>query len=174
MSDVKDTTVDAPEPTTAQTPVKEYNKTFTQAEVDEMIKKSISKANSEAAEFKRELQKRMSEDELRSQERERMDKELRDELEVLKKDKSFAEHKAGFISLGFEDELARASAKALQENDMTLLFTNMKQHIDALMKKLAAVELDATATPPNGSARSDGDNPFDAVVKKYEKQTRRI
>jgi hypothetical protein len=77
----------------------------------ERLKAAVSKANSEAAELKRQLKARMTEDEQKEAERAAKEAEKDALLESLKKDKAVSESKARFLGLGYDEKLAAETAK---------------------------------------------------------------
>lgn len=131
------------------------------SEIDN-YKKMISKANSEAAEWKRKHNALLSDEERAKEEaeaeRQRKDaevEEMRAKLAKLETEKVVAEYSAKLISMGYEGELASATAKALSEGKMNEVFANMKQHGDNKEKELRAEILKSTPTPDVGG-KTDG------------------
>ena len=96
----------------------------------ERLKAAVSKANSEAAELKRQLKARMTEDEQKEAERAAKEAEKDALLESLKKDKAVSESKARFLGLGYDEKLAAETAKALADGDMDKVFANQQIHIE--------------------------------------------
>ena len=94
------------------------------AEVDK-LKQAVSKANSEAAEWKRKHNALLSDDEKKRQEAQEAFEKMETELNALRKEKVIAEHKAKFLSLGYDESLATETASAMADGDMTKVFCNM-------------------------------------------------
>lgn len=122
------------------------------------LKDSFNKTSSEVADYKKklkakeeELNAKLTDDEKR--EKERMAKEAEREamLESLLKEKSVAEHKANFLKVGYDEELANASATALVDGDFKLVFDNLGKFISDRDKQAQVKALDSTPRPMSGS-----------------------
>ena len=116
----------------------------------ERLKAAVSKANSEAAELKRQLKARMTEDEQKEAERAAKEAEKDALLESLKKDKAVSESKARFLGLGYDEKLATETAKALADGDMDKVFANQQIHIENVRKAERAAALANDPKPPAG------------------------
>lgn len=117
----------------------------------ERTKAALSKANSEAAENKRKLKEKLTEDELKTQaeveERETLKKTNAELLEKL----TVTENTKSLIALGYEEALAGETAKAMFTGDTAKVFANQKAHQEAMSKKIEADLLKNTPTPPAGA-----------------------
>lgn len=116
----------------------------------ERYKNAVSKANSEAAEWKKKHHAQLTADDKEKQERDEELTSLRNELEELKKEKAITSYKSKFLALGYEESLAEATAKALAEGDMDSVFANQKKHNETREKTIKADLLKNTPTPPAG------------------------
>jgi hypothetical protein len=119
----------------------------------ERLKAAVSKANSEAAELKRQLKARMTEDEQKEAERAANEAAIKAELEALRKDKAITESKSEFLALGYDEKLASDTAVALAAGDMKKVFANQKTFQEALQKAATAASLAGSPTPPAGGAK---------------------
>ena len=117
----------------------------------ERLKGVISKSNSEAANYKRQLRERQSAEELKAQE----EKEKRDELEEkynkLLTETQVAKHKAKLLALGYEEMLAEETATALVNGETDKIFENQLKHQQNLEKKIKAETLKQTPQPVGGN-----------------------
>lgn len=119
------------------------------AEVD-TLRGSLTRANSEAAEWKRKHNALLSEEERRQQqEKEELDI-LRQENEQLKTEKALALHKSSYIAMGYDEVLAAATAQAIVDGDMTKVLANQKLFQEKREKDLKAQWLKDTPEPPPG------------------------
>ena len=116
----------------------------------ERYKKAASKANSEAAEWKRKHTALLTEEEQKKQAAEEELNNLRAEVETMRKEKLMAGHKAQFLALGYEASLADDTAKALVEGNIDKVFANQKKFLESHDKTLKADLLKDTPTPPAG------------------------
>lgn len=115
------------------------------------LKTRLSKVNTEAAELKRKLQEKMTEDEKKAQEAEEASKKMMEELETLRKEKTVASYKASYLSLGYDESTAEETAKAMADGDMTKVFALQKAFQEAHDKAVLAGAVKTTPTPPAGS-----------------------
>ena len=116
----------------------------------ERYKNAVSKANSEASEWKKKHNALLNEDEKKKTEQEEELTNLRAEVEELKKEKAVSSYKAKFLSLGYNESLAEATANAMAEGDMETFFANQKKHGETREKEIKAELLKGTPTPPSG------------------------
>lgn len=109
----------------------------------EKYKRLLDKANSEAADYKRQLRAKMSADEAAEQERAERQKAMEAELEQLKKDKVMSEYKVNFMKVGFDEATASLQAKALVDGDTTTMFSNLANLTDTISKSAVAKAMDS-------------------------------
>lgn len=115
------------------------------------LKGSLTRANADAAEWKRKHNALLTEEELRkAEEKEEMEK-IREENERLKTEKALAIHKSSYISLGYDEALATATAQAIIAGDMEKVFANQKVFQEKRDRDLEAQFLARTPVPPPGN-----------------------
>lgn len=126
------------------------------------LKDSFNKTSSEVADYKKklkakeeELNARLSEEERK--EKERMEKEAEREtlLNNLLKEKSVAEYKANFLKVGYDEELATASASALVDGDSKTVFDNLGKFISERDKQAQVKFLNSTPRPTPGTPAAE-------------------
>lgn len=133
--------------------LKEVDTPKDQTEEIERLKKAVSKANSEAAGYKRELKEKMTEEEQRQADEAEARQSLEEKYDALLHKTTVAEHKAKLLALGYEEKLAAETAEALVNGDSETVFANQKKHLDAVEKKVRAETLKNTPRPVG-----DGEN----------------
>lgn len=121
------------------------------------LPKSVSKdlfdkTSSELAALKKQLKERMTAEEAEKAEKEAREAQVLAELETLRKEKTVADHKAKYLALGYDDELAQDTAQAFVGGDMSKVFKNMKTHQDSLLKEAKKDSVMGTPPPPAGDA----------------------
>ena len=121
----------------------------------EKLKQAVSKANSEAAEWKRKHNALLSDEERKKQESADTLAKMEEELTALRRDKVIAEHKAKFLSLGYDESLALDTASAMADGNMNLVFANMASFQETHDKNILAQTIKATPVPPAGTATVD-------------------
>lgn len=105
---------------------------------------------SEAADFKKQLKSKMTEDEQKDAERAAKEAERNAELESLRKENAVTRHKSQFLSLGYDEKLATDTATALADGDMAKVFANQKVYIETVRKSERAAVLAGSQEPPAG------------------------
>ena len=116
----------------------------------ERLKTAVSKANSEAAEWKRKHNALLSEEERKEAERLEAQQAIEKENAELRKEKAIYESKARFLGLGYDEKLAAETAKALADGDMDKVFANQQIHIENVKRAERAASLAGDPKPPAG------------------------
>ena len=118
---------------------------------------AVTKANGEAAEWKRKHTALLSEDEKKKQEDADKLASMEKELAELRKGKVVSDYKAKFVAQGYSEELADETAKALAEGDMTKVFANQQKFLADYAKGVKAEALKGTPKPPAGGSSTGVD-----------------
>ena len=121
----------------------------------ERLRNAISKANSDAAEWKRKHNALLSDDEKRKAEEEAKNKELEDKYNELLKKTTLADYKAKYLAMGYDEKLAADTAAALVDGNMEKVFANGEKYRAEMEKKIKADVLRDTPKP-NTSSGDDG------------------
>ena len=121
------------------------------AEIDR-LKQALSKSNSEAADYKKQLREKMSAEEVKAKEDADRIEELTKERDALLREKTVAGYKAQFLALGYDEGLAGASAEAMANGEMSKVFANQKKQHEAIEKKIRADVLKDTPKPEGGNS----------------------
>lgn len=120
-----------------------------------VAKETADKYASEAAELKKQLRTKQTEEEIKKDEDEKARKELEDKYNELLARTTIAENKAKYLSLGYEDKLAADTAKALFEGNMEKVFANGAKHQAELEKRIKAEVLRDTPKPEGAGSGSE-------------------
>jgi hypothetical protein len=113
----------------------------------ERLKTALSKSNTENAEWKKKHREALSEEERKSQEVAEELKQLREQNEKLLRESNLSKHKAKFLGMGYEEDLANNAAAAMVDGDTEKLFSYQQKHQEALEKKIRAEALKGTPKP---------------------------
>ena len=124
----------------------------------ERLKSALSKSNSEAADFKKQLREKMTADELKAKEDAESREKLQNDYDELLKKVTISENKAQLLAIGYDDALATETAEAMVNGDLAKVFVNQKKHIEAVEKK---VRSELTKNTP----KAEGGNPNVGVTK---------
>ncbi len=134
------------------------------AEIDR-LKAALSKSNSEAADYKKQLREKMSADELKAREEAEKYEEVVKERDALLREKTVLGHKTKFLSLGYDESLANETAEAMVNGDTNKVFANHQKHLDTFEKKIRAEVLKDTPKP-------EGSNGSETITKeKFSKMS---
>lgn len=127
----------------------------------ERLKNANSKANSEAAEWKRKHNALLDDDAKKKQAEEDAKNAFTAELETVKaenkaliKEIKTSKYTAKYLSLGYDEKLAADSASAmsaLSDEEAAKIFSNMEKHNAALEAKIKADLMDNTPKPNGGA-----------------------
>lgn len=117
----------------------------------ERLTAALTKSNAEAAENKRKLRERQSEEEKAKEEKEQEVNALREENAALKKEKELAINKSQLIALGYDAALATETAQAMMDGDTEKVFGNQKKFLEQQRSLIEAELMKKTPTPPPGS-----------------------
>lgn len=115
------------------------------------VKKDLlDKANSEAAGYKRQLKEKMSQEEQAAAQQKETLEAMQAELETLRQEKAVTDMTKRWMGVGYSEELATATAKAMAEGEMDTVFKNHAKFLADREKALKAELLKGTPTPPAG------------------------
>lgn len=127
----------------------------------ERLKNANSKANSEAAEWKRKHNALLDDDAKKKQADEDAKNAFTAELETVKaenqaliKEIKTSKYTAKYLALGYDEKLAADSASAmsaLSDEEAAKIFSNMEKHNTALEAKIKAELMDSTPKPNGGA-----------------------
>lgn len=134
------------------------------------LKEALSKSNSEAASWKRQLHDKMSEDEKKKAEADEKAAQIEEELKTLRMDKTISKLEKAYLAAGYPAELAAASAKAQAEGDTDTVLQNQMAFIAETKKNLEAAALNqqpklSVGNPPAGKPRTAEDEIIDKAMK---------
>ena len=126
------------------------------------LKAALSKANSEAAEFKRQLRERQTEEERKESERAEAAKKLQDELAEYRKRERIASYKSKLMEAGVTPEIASTMANALPDGVGDEFFAMTKQYVEKQKQDVMAEALNAqpklsVGTPPTSQSAAEAE-----------------
>ena len=124
------------------------------------LKEALSRANGDAAEWKRKYRATLDDAKRAEEERAERDKARDDELETLRKERAISKLEAQYLAAGYSPELASASAKAQAEGDTATVIANQMKFIEETKSKLEAAALGkqppiTPGKPPKGESDDD-------------------
>ena len=107
----------------------------------EKLKRTISKINSEAADYKKQLRERQTEAERAEAEANEQRKKMEEQIKVLTEEKQLSQYKSAYISMGYSTELAGKKAEAVLRGDMDAVFAIEKEFNQKQKEALEAATL---------------------------------
>lgn len=143
----------------------------------EKLRNAVTKANSQAAEYKKQLAAKRSDEENAAQEQadkfaelQKQNEEYAKTVAALTKEKTIATYKAEFVKQGYEAELADKAANALADNDTAKLFKFQSEFMAAHDTAYKASLLKDMPTPPGADGKSGTDSEGVAFAKSLAQQ----
>lgn len=128
------------------------------------LKTALSKANSEAAEWKRQIREKQTEAERAEAERKEREAAVEEELRTLRRDKTVSGYVAQCLALGYGQDLAIKAAEAMADNDAVTIMSCQEEFLNAKKKEYEAAALNKQpslsfgATPTAQSADAEANN----------------
>ena len=124
------------------------------------LKNALSKANSDAAEWKRQFREKQTEQERAEAERAEREKAVEEELRGLRRDKTVSGYVAQCLALGYDKDLALRAAEAMADNDAATIFACQQDFLENKKKELEAAALNKqpTLTPGSPPTAKQADN----------------
>lgn len=126
-----------------------------EAEVNR-LKTALSKANSEAADYKKQLRGKQSEDEANAAAQKEEHDRLAQENADLKRSIALSERKAKLLAMGYDESLATETATAMVDGDMDKVMANQSKYLEAQKKAIQADHMRKTPRPAAGSENTGG------------------
>lgn len=115
------------------------------------VKKSVyDKTASDLAKAKQTIKDHMTEDEAKAAKAAEEHEAIMAELEALRAEKLVAGYTNSYLTMGYDEKLAKSTAEALAKGDMDTVFKNQKLHADAREKALRTELLKGTPPPVGG------------------------
>ena len=173
----------APEPTPEPTPTPEPEPTpESQLSAEEQLqqmrvemakmKKSLDKATGEAADYKKQLRAKQSEDEIRLQEKAEKEAERQEQFDKLLKENTVNKLSKNFLKLGYPEDKAEEAANAQYDGDTETLFRIQSEVQANLIKQKEAEWLKSRPVVSTGA----GDEKTTVTKEQFNKMgyTKRV
>lgn len=123
-----------------------------EAEVNR-LKAALSKANSEAADYKKQLRTKQTDDEAAAAAQKEEHDRLVQENADLKRSMALSERKAKLLAMGYDESLADETAAAMVDGNMDKVMANQSKYLEVQKK---AIQADAMRKTPRPAAGDDG------------------
>ena len=134
------------------------------------LKAALSKANSDAAEWKRQFREKQTEQERAEAERAEREKAVEEELRGLRRDKTVSGYVSQCLALGYDKDLALRAAEAMADNDAAAILACQQDFLEAKQKEFEATALNKQPTltpgapPTSQQADKEAQNKLRAVM----------
>ena len=115
------------------------------------LKTALSKANSDAAEWKRQFREKQTEQERTEAERKEREAAVEEELRTLRRDKTVSGYVANCLALGYTQDLALRAAEAMADNNAAEIMKCQQEFLDAKTKEIEANALNRQPTLTSGA-----------------------
>ena len=143
----------------------------------EKLRNAVTKANGEAAEYKKQLKAKRTDDENAAQEQADKLAEMQKQIEALTadkenlvKEKTLASYREKFVAQGYDAELANKAASALADGDMDKVFKFQSEFMTAHDTAYKASLLKDMPTPPGADGKGGSDSEGVAFAKSLAQQ----
>lgn len=120
------------------------------------LKAALSKANSEAADYKKQLRGKQSEDEANAAAQKEEHDKLVQENADLKRSIALSERKTKLLAMGYDETLATETATAMVDGDMDKVLANQSKYLEVQKKAIQADHMRKTPRPVAGSEGTAG------------------
>lgn len=129
------------------------------------LKTALSKANSEAADYRKKWQEKQTEAERAETERIEREKSMQEELAMLKRDKVLSEYAKQCMAIGYDANLATECAEAMADGRMSDVFAIQQRFLEAKQKEIEAKALNqqpglSSGMPPVNAADTAEENKY--------------
>ena len=114
-------------------------------------KATFDKTASEAASYKKQLREKMTAEEEKAAREAEERAALEARVKELERERTIHGYANSFLSMGYEEELARETAEALVAGDMDTVFANQRAFAVSREKALRAEILKSTPRPASGT-----------------------
>lgn len=120
------------------------------------LKAALSKANSEAADYKKQLRSKQSDDEANAAAQKEEHEKLLKENGELKRSIALSDKKAKLLAMGYDEKLADETATAMVDGDMDKVMANQSKYLEVQKKNIQADTMRKTPRPTAGSENTGG------------------
>lgn len=115
------------------------------------LKAALSKANSEAADYKKQLRTKQTDDEAAAAAQKEEHDKLAQENADLKRSIVLSERKAKLLAMGYDENLATETATAMVDGDMDKVMANQNKYLEVQKKAIQADMMKKTPRPAAGA-----------------------
>lgn len=120
------------------------------------LKKLLNDATGEASKFKKQLREKETEAETKAREQAEAAEKMQARLAELERNKTVSDHIANFVGVGYNPDLAKTSAEAMADGNLTVVFDNLKTFLSSREDEIKAEILKGTPAPKqSGTAKEN-------------------
>lgn len=129
------------------------------------LKTALSKANSEAADWKRQFREKQTEQERAEAERKEREQATEEELRTLRREKTVSGHVANCLALGYDKDLALRAAEAMADSNAAEIIECQRIFLETKKKEYEANALNKQPTLTTGSPPTSQQAELEATNK---------
>ena len=137
----------------------------------ERLRNALSKSNSEAADYKKQLREKMTAEEAKAKEDAEKFEDLQSKYDALLRESDITKNKARILALGYDDALATETAEAMVNGETDKVFAAHKKHLDSVEKKIREDVLKDTPKPTGGSGKGKSAEDILKITDNAERQS---
>lgn len=138
-----------------------------EAEVNR-LKNALSKANSEAADYKKQLRAKQTDDEANATAQRMEHDRLVQENADLKRSIALSEKKAKLVSMGYDEKMADETAAAMVDGDMDKVMANQSKYLESQKKNIMADHMRNTPRPTAGGDNQGGTLDYSKMISEAQ------
>ena len=120
------------------------------------LRQALSKANSEAADYKKQLRSRQTAEEAAAAEQKTLMDQLAQENKDLKRSIAISDKTAQLLGIGYGAELASATALAMIDGDLDTVIKNQSTFLETQKQNILAERMKNTPRPVSGAESGAG------------------
>ena len=120
------------------------------------LRQALSRANSEAADYKKQLRSRQTAEEAAAAEQKSLMEQMAQENKDLKRSIAISEKTTQLLGIGYGAELASATALAMIDGDLDTVIKNQSTFLEAQKQNILAERMKNTPRPASGSEGGAG------------------
>lgn len=133
------------------------------------LKNALNKANSDAADWKRKLREKQTDEEAAKLAKDEEYNKILQENTELKRSINVSEKKAKLLAMGYDEKLAGETAVAMVDGDMDKVMNNQSIYLEAQKKEITANHMKNTPRP-NQNDNGNGDLNYDKLISEAREE----
>ena len=128
------------------------------------LKNALNKANSEAADWKKKLREKQTDEEAAKLQKDEEYNKILEENTNLKRSISISEKKAKLLTMGYDEKLANETAVAMVDGDMDKVMNNQAIYLEGQKKEINANRMKNTPRLNQNGSEENVEKDYDKLI----------